>query len=53
MSKASEELKNRVALLRGITQASRGVGKKLKDTENVKGSVTREGRPTSPKSKRP
>ena len=53
MSKASEKLKNRVALLRGITQVSRGVGKERKGTENVKDSVTKKGQPTSPKSKRP
>ena len=53
MSKASEELKKLVALLRGITRVSRGGEKRPSGTENIKDSVTKEGQPTSPKSRRP
>lgn len=53
MSKASEELKNRVALLRGMIQLSRGAGNEHKNTKDVKDSVAKGGQPTNPKSKRP
>lgn len=53
MSKASEELKKRVALLRGITRGSRGGGKEPSGTESIKDSATNADRSTSPKNRRP
>jgi len=43
VSKASDELKKRVALLREITGVSRGGRKKPKDTPIVKDAVTKKG----------